>query len=205
MRGMDTDFSKQSFSAFAKQLAALSRVEKAIADLSQHQAININLILYALWCGLNQHGRLSKQNFKTLIASTQPWHERIYNALQRLVKQLASHQTATAKRLQSLIDIEYQQAEQIERTFIADTLLKLNHRKRNSAQQLSDACYNIANYYHVLRMTINAAEQAAIENLLNSSFTGLTQQDISNSCSTALQQSTSTSDEAFTQLQLEEI
>lgn len=182
------------FVHFAQDVTKNLLVKEALMRLQLQHALNINLILYGLWYGLNQRGRLLKQDIKALLQSIHPWHERVLLALKRLGDRLPA--------LHELIHTEIQTAENIERQLIADTLFKLNFQKRNPAQQLSDACHNVANYYKIMNTHVDPQDQQAIIDLLQAAFPNLIAAEITDACESSLGPAASQPSGHYSQLPL---
>ena len=187
---MDTNFVY-----FSKTLASHSSATQVLEQLNKNHVLNSNLILYALWYGQSQQGRLRKRDIHQLIHSICPWHERILLALQRLNNNPhLPHTIVAAIKKEVLI------AEQIERELISDALFKFSPHKRNSVQQLNDACHNIALYCKALNISIDNNDQYAFIALLQTAFPHLVPADIAEICTTTLQEN-----HANTQLSLENV
>lgn len=181
------------FLNFAQKITKNPLVKEVSVRLQCQPALNINLILYGLWYGLNQHGRLLKQDIKTLLQSIHLWHERVLLALKRSADRLP--------KLHKLMDVEISTAENIERQLIADTLFKLNFQKRNPVQQLNDACHNVANYY-VMNAQVDLQGQHAISVLLQAAFPNLIAPEITEACKSSLNLAISQLNGHFSQLTL---
>lgn len=147
------------FVDFSHSLINKPLAKQALAQLQSHASININLVLYTLWYGVSQRGRLLQEDIKIIVQSIHPWHERILLALKRLA--VLNHPV-----IQKELITEITIAEQFERQLIADSLFKLNFKKRNMTQRINDACYNIINYYKTIRSPIHSDEQNAVIMLL---------------------------------------
>ena len=178
-------------------------VQRALSRLQAQHAVNSNLILYAIWLGQHQRGRLIKQDHKILFSTIHAWHERVLIPLQRLKQSVLEHVTLNQAAITKSIAIEIDKAEQIERCFIAEALSKLNDNKRNPAQRLGDACHNLMSYCRLLRIRIDDADQIAITHLLQSAFPNLIAAEIAEACEHAL--NPSATDTQFSQLSLDEL
>lgn len=203
---MKITFAEHPFDTFAATLRQDEIVITALDRLQMQQALNVNLILYSIWYGRSQHGRLHKQDLKALLYNVHAWHERVVVALQRLKNTMASHKKTNASSIRDSINKEITLAERIERCLIADTLLKINALRRNPAQQLSDACHNITHYCMTMRVHIDEEDKKAITALLQAAFPNLIAAEISDICENSLNNSnTSSNHQNFSQLSLDEI
>lgn len=182
------------FVIFATTAIKNTSIKNALDFLQTQNHLNINLLLYALWHGLSQHGRLLKQDIKALLVSIHPWHERVLLPLKHLGEYI--------RAIQELVFPEIQAAENIERQLIANTLFKLRFQKRNPAQQLSDACYNIASYCKLMDVTMTPENQHTIITLLQTSFPNLIAAEITHAYESCLHPVSSETQGNFSQLTL---
>lgn len=192
------------FVEFAQELTYKPLVKRASEQLQSYPQLNINLILYALWHGASQRGRLSQQDIKTLLQAIHPWHERIFLALKRLAPNELSIQKKLAKELAQELAIEINVAEQFEWHLIEGSLFKLNYQKRSNIQQLNDACYNVLNYCKTIHVPINREEQNAIIKLLQATFPNLIHSKIIKTSEIIFNAATIENNRNFSQLSLEE-
>jgi hypothetical protein len=203
---MKITFAEHPFDTFAAALRQDEVVINALDRLQMQHALNVNLILYSIWYGRSQRGRLLKQDMKALLQNVHTWHERVLVALQRLQNTMASNKKTNTMMIRDSINKEIALVERIERCLIADTLLKLNYLRRNPAQQLSDACHNITNYCLTLRIHLDEDDKKAITALLQAAFPNLIAAEISDICENSLNNSnTSSNNSNFSQLTLDEI
>src|SRR3990167_404906 len=184
-----------NFIEFAHLLSNKPLVKQAFTQLHSHPQINSNLLLYALWYGVNQRWRLFQPDIKTLIESIQPWHERILLALKRL----PPHPPFIQGELATEINI----AEQFEWQLISSSLLKFNFQNRSLKQQLHDTCYNIMNYCKAIRILINEKDHSAIILLLQAAFPNVLISKIIQACETIVHPETE-KNRNFSQLSLNE-
>lgn len=203
---MKITFAEHPFDTFAAALRQDEIVLHALDRLQLQHALNVNLILYSIWYGRSQRGRLYKQDLKALLQNAHAWHERVLVALQRLKNTMAANKKTNATAIRDSINKEIALAERIERCLIADTLLKLNYLRRNPTQQLSDACYNIAHYCMTLHVPIDDEDKKAITALLQAAFPNVIAAEITDICENSLTHSTaSPHHHPFSQLTLDEI
>lgn len=185
------------FVIFAQEVTKNSLANDALARLQRQQVLNINLILYGLWHGLSQRGRIFKQDIKALLQAIRPWHELVLLSLKRIAGRLP--------RLDEWFAVEILAAENIERQLIADTLFKLNFHKKSPAQQLSDACHNIATYCKIVNAHVEPQDQNAIIILLQVSFPNLLATAITTACEAAFKPASHPLSNHFSQLALKEV
>ena len=203
---MKITFAHHPFDAYAVALYHDEVVKAALDHLQLQETLNINLLLYAIWHGQIQRGRLHKQDMKALLQNVRAWHERVLVELQRLKHLSQTHAKTNVAPIRDAIAKEISHAEKIERCLIADTLLKLNYHRRNPTQQLTDACYNITHYCNALHLRIDEEDKKAIAILLQASFPNLIAAEISDICENSLNNSnTSSTDNSFSQLSLDKI
>lgn len=201
---MKITFAEHPFDTFAAALRQDEAVLSALDRLETQYPLNANLILYAIWYGRNQRGRLHKQDIKMLLQNANTWHERVVVALQRLKNTVVNRKKMSS--ITEAVNKEIALVERVERCLIADTLLKLNHVRRNPAQQLSDACHNITHYCLALRIGINEEGKKSITALLQAAFPNLIAAEISDICENSLTPSlNSATDSYFSQLTLDDL
>ncbi len=193
-----------SFTQFANQITNDPILQQTLSYLQQQHALNGNIILFAIWWGQCQHGRLNKHDYKILLSTIHAWHERVIIALQRLLL------TSTAVKnkqleLQKPISEELTWAENIERQFIEETLLKFHSHQRNPNQQLNDACHNITHYCNLLQIPITSEDMKAIIQLLQASFPDLISNELAENCETIFKTNLATTHHPFSQLTLTEM
>lgn len=199
---MDTNFADHPFVKFVDQLTTQPAVKTALHRLRSPNGANINIILYAIWCGHNQRGRFLRQDLKKLLSAVHSWHECVSLALQRSANIIDQSNFKPIKKLKTPIDVELKITNQIEQRLIAETLIKFNSYKRNPAQQLSDACHNITGYCNFLRFRIDEEDRKAIGILLQAAFPNLIAAEIAEACENSLTHSTTPP--GYAQLKLNE-
>ncbi len=199
---MEIKFAHHPFLTFADVLVNNPDVQNTLERLHAQYALNGNLILYAVWWGHHQRGRLAKQDYKTLSSIVHNWHERVFLPLQRLMQNIAYQNNPRWASIKKWIVTEINTAVHIERQLIADAFLKLTSHKRNPAQQLSDACHNITNYCQFSRIRIDEEDQVAVSGLLQAAFPNLITAEITEACQNSLNSNTFSMDLTFAQLPL---
>src|SRR3990167_5543646 len=112
---MDMKLPQHPFVSFVDDLIDNPLVKSALHHLQTRQGVNTNLILYTIWLGQYQRGRLVKQDHKTLLSTIHAWHERILTPLQRLQRSVSEHARLNHPTMIKAIDAEIDMAEQIER------------------------------------------------------------------------------------------
>jgi len=186
------------FVTFSTSAIKNTLIKEPLTCLQHQYNLNINIILYTLWYGLSQHGRLLKQDIKALLQSIDFWHERVLIQLKRLAGYLPA--------IEELVLPELEAAENIERQLIANTLFKMNFQKRNPAQQLSDACHNVVSYCKIMNAHITSENQHAIIALLQASFPNLIAAEITHAYEHSLNHPASTESQGnFSQLTLSDL
>jgi hypothetical protein len=179
-------FTDHPFDTFAIALYQDEVVKAALDHLQTHPTLNINLLLYSIWYGRNQRGRLHKQEMKILLQEIHAWHEQIILVLQGLYHCITQHKKTNIALIREAIHKEMAIAERIERRLIADSLMQSSYLRRNPTQQLSDACYNITHYCLTSHVHLDEMAKKAITTLLQSAFPNLIAAEITDICENSL-------------------
>lgn len=199
---MNINFSDHPFVKFVEQLTSRPLTQAALNQLELQNTLNVNLILYAIWHGQKQRGRLLRNDLKKLLSAVHSWHGSIRLALQRSINTVKNLNFKKSQTLQEILLTELKLTNQIEQRLIAETLFKFNYQKRNPTQQLSDACYSITSYCNFLHLHINEEDRKAIGILLQAAFPNLISAEIKEACENSLNHSSNTK---YAQLKLDEI
>jgi hypothetical protein len=180
------DCQEDLFVKFSAEFCEDSSVSAAIETLWQQQHLNANVLLFMIWYGLKQYGRLSRHDIKTLVQATYPWHDQILKALIKLRSHTANFFSKERAVNFAFIEEDVRFAKKIEQKMLSDVLVKMQISKRNPAQQLNDVCGNIANYCKALNQSLDSTTQQAITTLLKIAFPNLIASEIANSCEASL-------------------
>lgn len=149
---------------FLEAMGNMPEINEALCALDKSCGFNRNFFLFCCWFAQSSKGRLSRQDIYRLLPSILTWDEGVVGGLRRIKNLIEGRadQSALAGIRELLLD-DASLAERIGQLMLADEgELKLQTRSRTSGQRLSDACVNIVNYAHVLRVKLEAPD---IENV----------------------------------------
>lgn len=162
--------SSHPFVQFAHQQEQCDALVEALAGLQQRHHLNPHICLFTVWYARASHGRLRKSDFKHLHSVVQPWNERIYLGLQRLLTILKRRQQKNAMNMRALIQREINTAKGIEQQMLTNAVIYAHQGARNDKQQLRDACHNLLTYFKYKEMSCSAEDTHALEVILQSVF-----------------------------------
>ncbi|MBS0349614.1 MAG: DUF2390 domain-containing protein [Proteobacteria bacterium] len=184
------------FVLFVRDLPQRKAIFKIILSLQENNYLNPNVILYSVWYALVEQGRLRRPEFKKIQTALHPWHDRIVEPLQHLAAALEKSRT-----MQQWVLIEIDQAQQLEQQMLTRALNPIKKNKRNIQQQLSDAAFNLASYYKVMRIHLNDNLRRLTIELLQFFFLECNEQAVVQSLEQALH-SVQLEESGFVQLSL---
>lgn len=130
------------FVIFMRDLPRRNFIRETLHFFTADGAVNANLLLYCIWYGLTEQGRLKRPDFKRLQATLHPWHERICLELQYLASTLTNDLVN-----RQWVEAEIKVADQLEQQMLAETLGATKKISRSLSQQLTDACMNVVSYF----------------------------------------------------------
>lgn len=154
------------FTQFAHELLLNEQAQKAFLHLQHHSGFNINLILYALWLAKSRYGRLTKRNFDFLQASIHAWHQQILVELKYTYALLSEHLSDLAVNIKKQLQTEIERAHLIEQRMLFESNIKTKTLRRNSQQQLKDACTSLIHYCELKNDLLAPEDKAALTQLL---------------------------------------
>jgi hypothetical protein len=149
------------FPIFVRDLPQREVFYPLLAGICARGRLNINLWLYTVWFALNGYGRLRRSEFKRLESALHPWHDRVCLALRRLSAALVSMPVC-----RQWVDHEVDFADQLERQLLAQTLSAMKRHRRRLDQQLLDSSHNLAAYYKIARICVDAPVRTATLKIL---------------------------------------
>ncbi len=167
----------QLFSEFVDRLQTHPVSGILLHDLKKQYPLNINLLLFCLWFAWMHYGRLTKKEMMQLLSAITHWHERVFQPLLRLEKQL---QDSVIKQW---LQEEAGVADEIERRLLTETFLFVETSPRNAQQLLNDASHNVAAYFKCLQFQPELEKVVA---LLGMVFTTHSASSIAKACEQAL-------------------
>lgn len=157
---------------FSESMGNIPEIDKGLDALEKGCDFNRNFFLFCCWFAQSSKGRLSRQEIYRLLPSILTWDEGVVGGLRRIKALIDGHsnQPALAGIRELLLD-DASLAERIGQLMLADEgELKLQTKTRTSGQRLSDACINIINYAHVLRIKLEDPDIENVTTILKTVF-----------------------------------
>ncbi len=150
-------------------------VEDSLIRLQNERGLNVNVILFCVWYGLIDQGRLSKAQLKLVLSSIQPWHERIVLPLRRLRQQIE------IKGVEPWITIRKQvleneiASEHVEQLLLVENFAFKERTIRNNFQKMIDICKSISSYCQLLQIFLDHNDAQTICSILCTVFSKIDQ------------------------------
>lgn len=169
---MEVSDNNRSFSEFAQRLLANPELQSSLLHLQHHSGFYINLLLYLLWLGKQQFGRVNKQKIRSLLLLITPWHKRVISELKFTHALLAHHHDAVSKKIKEALETEILKALVIEQQMLEESPVLMNDKPehRSPKQCIADACASIAQYCEVKNELFVLQDQAALISLFQAIF-----------------------------------
>lgn len=195
--------SEHPFHRFVSQLSQQDSAFSALTELRNQSTFNANIILYLVWFGFDQHGRLQKPYLKAIFNAVYPWRNRIILGLNQLLKMINESNLDCKVQIKRMLEVEIHQAERVEQQLLADTIVPMKLLRRHDLQKLSDSCCNIVNYFKFTQTPLNPQFSQLLISLLQCCFPGIPTNEINQIFKLAL--AAAKIDEKVGQLRLENI
>lgn len=191
------------FTRYVFNLSQHSAAISALTQLQEQEVFNVNVVLYIIWFASAQHGRLQKNHLVTLHMAVYLWHERVIAALKMPLMLIDNKTHSKIATLKKLLNIEMDYAQKVEQQLLADTVILNKKIRRHESQQLTDACFNILNYFKLVSIRLTQDNKQAIIELLQATFPQIHPNEIERIFTLTLD--TSKFNERTAQLRLENI
>jgi uncharacterized protein (TIGR02444 family) len=157
-------------------------VEENLIALQDERGLNVNVLLFCFWYALTDQGRITREELRKLVISTQTWHERVVLPLRRIRRALKNFPVPPWTQIRSDIIKDELLSEQIEQQMMMDNHLYKSRPIRNNFQKIIDICKNVAVYCHLLNVFLDAEDCNKVSDILGAIFTKIDQQDIQRYC-----------------------
>lgn len=166
---------------FSVKIYKCPLVADHLIALQNERGLNVNMLLFCLWYGLTDQGRVTKPELMKIISGIQHWHERIVVPLRRMRQKLKAIPGIWMEIRTDILKHELF-AEQIEQLIMANLNSFKAHSIRNSVQKIIDVCKNIALYCRLIQISLDHEDCKRVRDILATIFSKIDQEDILRYC-----------------------
>lgn len=170
------------FWRFSVRIYSQSHVETSFLTLQNERGLNINVLLFCIWYGCNDQGRLSKVELRKMLCNIQSWHDLIVVPLRRIRLQLKPITSPDWQEVRKVVLKHELVAEQIEQLIMIENLIFGTKPAKNNIQRIVDICKNIAVYYQVMHLSCDLRDGELISLILHTLFPKIDQKNILRYC-----------------------
>lgn len=170
------------FWRFSVRIYSQTHVKNSMLTLQNERGLNVNVLLFCIWYGSTDQGRLSKLQFRNLLNTIQHWHDQIVVPLRRTRQRLKSVDSNGWQDIRQEIGQHEIVAEQIEQLIMLENLVLSSKPAKNNVQRIVDICKNIATYYHVMHISCDARDSELVAGVLHTLFPKIDQKNILRYC-----------------------
>jgi uncharacterized protein (TIGR02444 family) len=167
---------------FSLRIYQQPQTKADLLTLQNDHGLNINLLLFCIWYGAVDQGRLARQELKQIILSSQGWHEQVVLPLKRLKTKINHFMAPVWHEISADIAMHEFFAWQIEQLLIMDGFNLKKLPIRNNIQKLTDTLKNIALYCEVLNIFLDPFDCQKLCHLLGTVFSEIDKEGILGYC-----------------------
>lgn len=180
------EFPDHPFWDFSLDVYMSDGVGVACLDLQDAHELDVNVLLFCLWCGASGRGALTVDDMKTVTDAVHAWHHDIVRAL-RAVRTLMKGGMAPApadlaESLRQRIQKTEIDCEHTEQLMLAAAIETTVDDTREGDVRLADAVSNVSQYYQSFGAKASAQDRQNIAVMLRVAFRDLGSDEITAAC-----------------------
>lgn len=176
------EFPRDDFWDYAIGLYAEADVARSCLALQERHGVDVNLVLFCLWCAASGRGALSKTEMDRALAAVGPWHGEVVRHLRSLRKHLkGGFDTAPAALVEALrraVAATEIDAEHIEQLMLSALPARPADDTVGPASRARVAATNLAAYLARLDVEPAEADRADALVLLAAAFPGVPREEL---------------------------
>ena len=158
--------SKHPFWTWSLEVYGRPGVEQILLDLQDRLGLDVNMVLFACWTGVNRRGPLSASEWETLIAGTAGWRSEVIIPLRGIRRFLKREEAggdvdSLRGRIKKL-ELEAERAMQLKIVRIAE---HLREGRGRSGDPVELALANLAAYLAAARVRVSEKDRNLLSSL----------------------------------------
>ncbi|MEM1243553.1 MAG: TIGR02444 family protein [Pseudomonadota bacterium] len=151
-------------------------IASALHLLQTKHQLNINIILYCIYCGLSGRGAINSVQINQLNHAVEVWHRKITKAIRQLNRRVKQYRDFDAKIHELIFSTELL-TEQIEQSIIVDTVPVRAIKRRANQLKIDDAIKSLHHYFESKKINLLRDTLIAVKTILTKAFPKLLQND----------------------------
>jgi len=180
------EFPDHPFWDFSLDVYMSDGVGAACLELQDAHELDVNVLLFCLWCGASGRGALTADEMKTVTDTVHAWHHDIVRAL-RAVRTLMKGGMAPApadlaESLRQRIQKTEIDCEHTEQLMLAAAIETKVDDTRTGDGRLADAVSNVSRYFQSFGAKASAQDRQNIAVMLRVAFRDLGPDDVTAAC-----------------------
>ena len=167
-------FPEHPFWDFSLQVYGTGGVAPACLALQDRHGVDVNVLMFCLWLGATGYEPRDEAAMRRVCDRVATWHDEIVRRLRSVRKRMKEEIKPVDYKLAQAIRARLQKVEidteHLEQLTLADAVRQEKPSLEDGAARADAAGRNVAAYFEVLGITLDDADDEALETLFGAAF-----------------------------------